>query len=1237
MPDVVPTGSLVGLAVRRLSALKFPMSLSLLRGPWPTSPVGRALARVLSGLLALTVALLLMSWALAPRLADEAARRVSQALGRPVQLSALHWAPWRLALTLDGLTVGGPDPDAPPLLTVRSIEVDASLASLWHAAPVIESVRIVRPHLRVARLAPGRYDVDDLLQRLAAPTPSTSAKAGPFRLAMHDVQIEEGALDVDDRPLRRRHAVTDLSLDLPVLSTLDEAALQATLMPRLSMTVDGSPVRADAQARVLGTARNGELGLKLSGLDLSDWQAYLPTGLHWRPVAGKLALELRAVFDAPAQGQPGLSLKGWLEATDLRLEQPGGQPLLQLPAMRLDIASLDPLRQQVHLSGWRLQEGHWWLSQGRDGRLNWQAPAEAAPSAPAADTPSPWQVKLDHLEATGQTLDWQDGAGRLSARGVALDVRALQWPLSQPLQARLSAVLPAARQGTADGALNLDGALGPEGAQGRVRLDALDLAVLQPWLKPWLALQVQGRASLDGAWGWHEGLALRAPTLRLDQAAIESLSLRATRGGEMPLAWGALKARDVDVALEPRTLRVGRLDSQGLALWLARDAEGRLSLSDWLAPPSTTRPAAAVAPDPGPAWQARVDRIGVQGARLRWQDDRRPVVAVSELGMQLQGLAWPLSRGAAWTWSGSARVGAEASGRVARAAEGRLQWQGRLDPLSPAWSGQLSAERLPLHLAAPYLVEALPLELQRAELDWRGPLQLSASAQGWQVRLQGDARLGELHLAGRAGSPTAGEELLAWRALDLRGLDLAMQPATPPRLVLDRVTLADFYASLVVTEQGELNLNEWRGARGAPPAAATASAPDDAAAAPVAPAASAPPPSAAASGAWSLVLGGAELVNGRVDFADRFVRPNYSAALSALEGRLGPYRSDADGMAELSLTGRVAGTGHLSLSGGLRPGAQPPVLDLRAQARDIELSPLSPYAAKYAGYGIERGKLAVDLRYRIEPDGRLQARNQVLLQQLTFGQAVDSPDATRLPVRLAVALLQDRHGVIDLDLPVGGSVNDPQFSVGGLVLKMLGNLLAKAVTAPFALLGGGGDTDLGQVAFVPGTARLSEASGATLDRVAASLLERDALQLSISGVVDPATEDAPARADRLDARVDGLARARGLDESAVAVLSSEDREALMARLYRDAPLPDKPRNLVGLVKELSPGEMRLRLLASMAPDSSAWRQLAQQRAQVVRDALLVRGVPNERMFLTAERLETETGRAAGVWLGLESH
>jgi uncharacterized protein involved in outer membrane biogenesis len=1213
------------------------MSLSLLRGLWPTSPVGRLSARVLSGLLALISVLLGLSWLLVPRLADEVARQASQALGRPVQLSALHWAPWRLALTLEGVAVGGVGPDAPPLLTVRSMEIDASLSSLWRVAPVIESVRIVQPHLRVARLAPGRYDVDDLWQRLATPSPTAPAEAGPFRMALHDLQVEEGKVDFDDRPVQRRHSVTDLSLALPVLSTLDETALQAALAPRLSMTVDGSPLRADAQARVLGTVPSGEWGLSLSGLDLAAWRAYLPTGLHWRPVAGTLALELRAAFDAPPQGRPGLNLKGWVEVSDLRLERPDGQPLLQLPSMRVDIAALDPLRQQVHLSGWRLQDGRWWLSQGRDGRLNWQAPVTSAAAAPAADAPSPWQVQLDHLEATGHTLDWQDGEGRLSARAVALDVRALKWPLSQALQARVSAGLPAARQGSADGALNVEGALGPEGAQGRVHLESLDLAVLQPWLKPWLALQVQGRASLDGAWGWREGLALRAPTLHLDQAAIESLSLRTPRGGDTPLLWGALKARDVDVALEPRTLRVAGLDSQGLVLRVGRDAEGRLSLSDWLPSSAPAKPVPAVAPEPGPAWQARVDRLGVQGARLRWQDDRRPVVAVSDLGMQLQGLAWPLGRGAAWTWSGSARVGAEASGRAARAAEGRLQWQGRLDPLSPAWSGQLSAERLPLHLAAPYLAEALPLELQRAELDWRGPLQLSASAQGWQVRLKGDARLAELHLAGRAGSPTAGEELLSWRALDLRGLDLAMQPATTPRLALDRVTLADFYASLVVTEQGELNLNEWRGASSASPVAALAPGPDGATEAPPPQAAGVSPPSAAASSAWSLVLGGAELVNGRVDFADRFVRPNYSAALSALEGRLGPYRSDADAMAELSLTGRVAGTGHLSLSGGLRPGAQPPVLDLRAQARDIELSPLSPYAGKYAGYGIERGKLAVDLRYRIEPDGRLQARNQLVLQQLTFGEAVDSPDATRLPVRLAVALLQDRHGVIDLDLPVGGSVNDPQFSVGGLVLKILVNLLAKAVTAPFALLSGGGDTDLGQVAFVPGTARLAEASEASLERVAGTLRDRESLQLSITGVVDPATEEAEVRAARLASRLDGLARSRGLDEAGVASMSTEERDALLARLYRDAPLPDKPRNLVGLVKELSPGEMRLRLLAAMSPDPSAWRQLAQQRAQAVRDALLARGVPNERMFLTAERLEVETGRAAGAWLGLEHH
>src|SRR5690606_2150504 len=119
-----------------------------------------------------------------------------------------------------------------------------------------------------------------------------------------------------------------------------------------------------------------------------------------------------------------------------------------------------------------------------------------------------------------------------------------------------------------------------------------------------------------------------------------------------------------------------------------------------------------------------------------------------------------------------------------------------------------------------------------------------------------------------------------------------------------------------------------------------------------------------------------------------------------------------------ALKGRAAGTATLEIDGQLNPTADPLALDIRANMRGLELPPLSPYAAKYAGYAIERGRLSMNVAYRVDPSGQLEASNQLVLNQLTFGEKVDSPTATQLPVLLAVALLKDRNGVIDLNLPI---------------------------------------------------------------------------------------------------------------------------------------------------------------------------------------------------------------------------
>lgn len=291
--------------------------------------------------------------------------------------------------------------------------------------------------------------------------------------------------------------------------------------------------------------------------------------------------------------------------------------------------------------------------------------------------------------------------------------------------------------------------------------------------------------------------------------------------------------------------------------------------------------------------------------------------------------------------------------------------------------------------------------------------------------------------------------------------------------------------------------------------------------------------------------------------------------------------------------------------------------------RDLELPPLSPYAIKYAGYGIERGKLSVDVNYTIKPDGQLTASNKLVLNQLSFGDKVDGAPNS-LPVKLAVALLADRNGVIDLNLPISGSLNDPQFSIGPVIWKVLTNLVVKAITSPFSLLAnafGGGD-ELSAVVFSAGVATLTNEARQGLDKVAKALTERTALKMTVVGTASLEVEREALKKDRLAALLLTEKRRRAVvarqDGARVSALDSTEIPDLVAEVYKRADIK-KPRNVVGMAKDLPTAEMEALLLSNISVDEDSMRALALARAVVVRDYLVERNLPTDRLFVGAAK------------------
>jgi uncharacterized protein involved in outer membrane biogenesis len=1231
-----------------------------------------ALALVLLGLVAWLGLPALIKWQVPPRL--------SEALGRNVTIGEVGFKPWKLTLTIDELAVAGRASGDAPLLKVKRVLADASLASLFRLAPVIEALEIDSPQLRVARTAEGHYDVDDLIARFTPKPDATPTE--PAHFALYNLQVRDARLTFDDRPVKRVHQIEALQLGLPFLSNLP-AQVDIKVEPHLAFKLNGTAFDSGAQATPFAKTKSGVLELSVADLDLVPYLGYLPSALPVRVTRGSLSAKLDLTFAVPPDGAPSVTLRGTAGAKNLALTDAAGAPLLEWQQLQLALREVQPLVHKLAFNTLRIDGLQLHATRDAAGHVNLldlAAPKNeiaAAPrpaSAASAGAPKPdgggWQMGLDALTLADMRVLWNDAAVRPAAAlqldGLNLGAKQIRWPIEGPVALTLNGALHP--QGTnAQGAgspsaqalaeFSATGPVTDREAKLKLTFKGLSLAAFAPYLAQSLVPSVDGQLAAQMALDWAGGADAPRLMLVIDSATLDDLKLREGAGRDVQdaIALKQLALADVQLDVLARSAVLGSVKLLQPSAAVARGADGRLNLERWVAsaPVPASAPVAAAA---DPAWRVQLKDFSLDGGQLKFSDAKISLrkqalrVEIDALRVDAQGLEWHGDHATApGNLQFSARIGAPTRPREKpRALAGAIDYKGRIGLAPLLASGKLRVERFPVQLFAPYFADQVQLSLLSAEAGYKGDVSVRQLAAGLEVSTAGDVLLGGVHVATLpdASAPASADntdELLSWQSLALKGVKFAMKPKARPRLEIKEAALNDFYSRLVITEQGHFNLQD---VTAAPGAAASASAPTGAASTSSAPAAAASgasaPPGDATPLPIDIKVGVTKLINGRIDFSDHFVRPNYSAALTELNGQLGAFSSGSRDAATLELRGRAAGTALLEVNGQLNPTARPLALDIRAKATDLELAPLSPYAGKYAGYAIERGKLSMDVAYKIEPDGKLEARNQVILNQLTFGDKIESKDATKLPVLLAVALLKDRNGVIDINLPVSGSINDPKFSIGGIIWKVILNLLTKAITAPFALLSGGGSDDLSVVEFQPGTAQITAGGAGAIDKVAKALTERPALKMTVTGASDPVGERDAFQHAAIESRLVTEQRREGLRagvpaepasaasgaSAAPVVLSAEEHARLLKQLYKATDIPNKPRNVIGVAKDIPAADMEALLKTRTPVTDDAMRELALQRGLAVRDVLIAKGLPSERLFVAAPKLRAAAEDAA---------
>ncbi|MFP4533504.1 MAG: DUF748 domain-containing protein [Desulfobacterales bacterium] len=518
----------------------------------------------------------------------------------------------------------------------------------------------------------------------------------------------------------------------------------------------------------------------------------------------------------------------------------------------------------------------------------------------------------------------------------------------------------------------------------------------------------------------------------------------------------------------------------------------------------------------------------------------------------------------------------------------------------------VNIEDVPLNLAQPYFPDPLKLAVTSGSFDLSGNARMNSDPQaGLSAHFNGDTGIKELVLL---ESQTAGD-FLKWQALDLNGIEVSWNPT---RIRLKTLAINGLEQNLIVQKNGRLNVSQIYTAEAAESEAPEKSAADDKKAEAEK---SEADPTEAVSAPFPASIGEIKLQDIGVSFADYSIDPNYSARVRFDEGSITGLSTEAFEGAKVSLKGAVNERAPIDISGRINPLLADLLLDISFKLQNMELSPFSTYSGKYIGKAIEKGKLNLDLEYSIE-NKKLEAENQVLLNQFNLGHRVESETAVNLPVGLAIALLKDRKGRIDLDMPVSGRLDDPEFSLTGVIIQSLRNLVAKAATSPFALVSSivTGGEELRYIEFEAGAAELDEASREKLDAINKLLYERPALNLELTGYAAPEEDRAALKAAALERKIRAAKWAETSEQTETETIPFEEIELTeeeylkyLRELYKaevldasDAPEDAKPLDDESLTAEEMAAEIRHRIEIKDA----RLRLLAQNRVQAVKGYLL---------------------------------
>ncbi|MFM5168248.1 DUF748 domain-containing protein [Aeromonas veronii] len=851
------------------------------------------------------------------------------------------------------------------------------------------------------------------------------------------------------------------------------------------------------------------------------------------------------------------------------------------------------------------------------------APAPSPEPEPAS---APLLIDIASVNVTDGHVRYQDQRKAsepgwlppLNLENVTLKLDNLRTEANHPTAYQLSAAINGKSSLAAHGKLDVMSGMG----QGKASLKQVDLKPFAPLWAPYLKLDLaKGHANAEVEYQLKGGKQGVLWQLSKGKLTLDNWQLKKHKGDEFA-RFGQLALSDLAVDGQKQSLQIGKVTLQQPLLKATLNPQQELDLTDLLIEQAPAKPvkeanaANEVANNAAPksAQQAKAAGNGKKhGADKPWQwQIKQILIDKGDLTLTESSSGKPQARQLSGLKLALGPLGSkgEQPSKLTLATQfnqsSPLAFDGQLTLTPFTLSGDINQQGLPLTLAQPYLTDLVRIKVQNGLLSSKTRLDLATTAQGdlSKLTLQGGLDINGLKVVDRADN----QRLLEFNTLALTGLTY---DGISQQMRIKDIALNKPFARIEINEDGTTNLQQLLlpqpAAAKNTQAAAGSKAPD-----------------------FRFTIDQLRTEQGNLRFADRSLSQDFVADIASLGGQSRHISNIPGQRSDLAFNGKVDRYAPVTIRGGTNLLVANPILDIAVAFHNLELTTFTPYSGTYAGYAIDKGQLSMKLHYKLEGN-RLEGDNDITIKKLQLGEKIKSDQAKDLPLGLAIALLSDANGVIQMNLKVKGDLDQPDFSIGNIFWDVLGNTLSKAITSPFSLLASlaDGTEDLDELPFLPGDPELTPTQQEKLVKLAQALKDRPKLSMNIRGKVN-FNEERPIlqrqKLERVLAKLTGnqvdldlLEQDPALQEALARAYEErfgEDLEDLADRLHLDEESTALRAQAVILLRD------------QQLITAKSLRNLAMRRAQNTKEFLVdSQGIAPERLFVLDSQVKEEDKEA----------